>query len=672
MKRRTFLGAAAAAAATALVYSRSVGVAESASAATATVDFNNYPLVYSHLDWQLLNMHSLNSGVVTGFNYESGSGAGQRLDQHGVTWPTTSYYDTVLGTGGYNTVNAWPMSALTVYAQENGGNWESNGWNRYQDLAEGAACVDDSARTAIAMATDYLRNGTATSLARARALLTFTCYMTTMEGKVYNFAWGDAPTMFAWDPIQSQDAHFMYRSEFYRRTQYPPLDSGGGHSQWMIFESDTSNIILNPTPAFDPTLAKTDSYVRASPFVTHPKYSIYMDDLQATNGADVATVYNGPLYNSISGSPSGYVSGIKKDWSTSNLNLGGKDARQLWALALGLQMMQKVKSLSPGGVFDADSLAFAKFLENHLNRVLRNVVQYDMTTLDNRLASNFLVAFCEYYRIMYVGGPYGTYSPNLPQSGASAGGSTSSYDDPISQSTLYSKIDEAINSITARQFQTTDWRNGIFIDDSTAGNWQAWGQLQIYALAKAYKLKRDMGQSAAALDGLLTIVTYSADTFYANQAYHYNDSSNNYARTKERITSITAWAAKFHTNDTQSVYQDSSIVAGLIELAEAYYMSGRTDAAQRLTDYLSYAKTVATWFLGNNNVLQPMYGGASGSGAYDGQGQVFDQIQIDASGNPYRKNDAGGESSAEGLWAMILIKDAISTYSLSSTFSFNY
>lgn len=153
------------------------------------------------------------------------------------------------------------------------------------------------------------------------------------------------------------------------------------------------------------------------------------------------------------------------------------------------------------------------------------------------------------------------------------------------------------------------------------------------------------------------------------QAYHYADTVNGYSRTRERITGISGWAARFHTNDTQSVYQDSSIVVGLVELAEAYGQSGRADAAAKKTAYLQSAKIVGTWFIGNNSALVPMYAGKPGPGAFEGSGAFFDEIKADSTGS-HRKSDAGGESTAEGLWALVVIKDAITRYGLGSTFTF--
>ncbi|MDR2323574.1 MAG: hypothetical protein LBE60_18240 [Microbacterium sp.] len=648
-----------------------------AHAATMSVSFDDYDLHrYGHLNWQLLAARSVDSsGNVTGFTYGSGNAPGQRPDQHGVTWPLPSYYDATLGSGGYAAVSAWPMQALALYATAKP-EWETNGWNIYQDMAEGAACVDDAARAAIALATDYLRNGSVASLAAAKALLTFTCHLTTMEGKVYNFAWLDAPSTYTWDPaVQGQNAHYMYRTEFNRRTAYPP-SPGGSRALWMQSRPGACD------PADPAIITSGGAPVPAPPFVSHPAYSVYMDDLVATDGSDVAAVYDGPLYSDATSGSTSSLASIKKDWTTSTHNLGAKDARQLWALAMGLQMMQKVKVNSPGGVFSADDGYFAAFLENHLNRVLTNCLQYDMGTLDTRLASFFLAGLSEYFRIRWVGAGFGTYSSRAV--------TTTGHDGPPSQSAVYAKIDQAIDRVVATQFAgaTGDWRNGIFIDDVTGGDWQAWGQVQMYALARAYRLKRDLGQTDAALGGFLDIISYSADNFYGMQAYHFADTAGNNRRTRERIPSITGWAATFHTNDTQIVYHNSSIVAGLLELAEAWGQSGRPTALAKRDSYLEQARAVASWFIGNNSLVDnalstiwPMWAAkaADDSASPGGSGAFLDAVDVHAvrssgtcaTSTPARKADAGGESTAEGLWAMVLIKDAITKYGLSPVYSFD-
>src|SRR5438046_7891970 len=101
----------------------------------------------------------------------------------------------------------------------------------------------------------------------------------------------------------------------------------------------------------------------------------------------------------------------------------------------------------------------------------------------------------------------------------------------------------------SNQFRSADWRNGIFIDDSGGGNWDAWGQLQIYALARTYRMKINIGQSPTdpAVSSLLDYAAYGADNFYGIEAYHYAAPGTNNVRTKERIDTISGWSAKYHT-----------------------------------------------------------------------------------------------------------------------------
>ena len=84
-------------------------------------------------------------------------------------------------------------------------------------------------------------------------------------------------------------------------------------------------------------------------------------------------------------------------------------------------------------------------------------------------------------------------------------------------------IDGLSSRIKSTQYRTTDWRNGIFIDDLAGGNWDGWGQMQIYALARDYRLKIDLGQNPAdpAVASLLDYAAYGADNFYGIEAYHY-------------------------------------------------------------------------------------------------------------------------------------------------------
>src|SRR5437867_9686410 len=136
------------------------------------VDFNNYPINFGQFDWMLQDVHT----PASGFSYTIGTADGQRPNVHGITWPDASYYDTVLGAGGFSAVNGWGMQTPVLYTQAKTGGWLSQGWNYVPDMAEGATCIDDAARAALTYADDYLLNGTASSYQTARDILTFVSY----------------------------------------------------------------------------------------------------------------------------------------------------------------------------------------------------------------------------------------------------------------------------------------------------------------------------------------------------------------------------------------------------------------------------------------------------------------------------------------------------------------
>ena len=89
--------------------------------------------------------------------------------------------------------------------------------------------------------------------------------------------------------------------------------------------------------------------------------------------------------------------------------------------------------------------------------------------------------------------------------------------------------------------------------------------MQIYALARDYRLKINLGQNPAdpAVASLLDYAAYAADNFYGIEAYHYAAPGTDNVRTKERINTISGWSAQYQTNSTQIAYYQSSIVAGL-------------------------------------------------------------------------------------------------------------
>src|SRR5213596_363671 len=104
--------------------------------AVKTIDFGNYPINTGQIDWLLKDSHTPSSG----FSYTLGTGDGQRPNINGITWADASYYNTVLGAGGFSSVNGWNMKPVIVYSNVKFNDWINQGWNPYQDMAEGSAC----------------------------------------------------------------------------------------------------------------------------------------------------------------------------------------------------------------------------------------------------------------------------------------------------------------------------------------------------------------------------------------------------------------------------------------------------------------------------------------------------------------------------------------------------
>lgn len=616
--------------------------------AVRTVDFDNYPVNFTQFDWMLQSSHT----PTTGFSYTIGTGDGQRPNVNGITWADAAYYDAVLGAGGFNSVNSWDMKPVVLYTQAKPGGWLTQGWNYVPDMAEGAACIDDAARAAVAYADDFLLNGNPQSYQTAREILTFVAYMTTRQGKVYNFAWLDAPQTFAWDPIFSQDAHFHYRSEYVKRTAYPSVAPS---SLWFDQNSDTPRIINWPNP------------VRANPFIAHAKYSVYIDDLRDASNNDVATVYDGPLYTTAAGGPTSFKTGIKKTYTNSTQAFGFDEGRAVMAWSKGLMMMQK-REAEVGGTLAGDDLAFAKFVENNAIRTLRNAIP-NINSVDSKLGSVMLYGLADYYQLFYGSTEYGTYAFKLPANS----NTPETGDDRPAQANVLGAIDTLSNNVKLRQVRTGDWRNGIFSEDFTGQNWDAWGQFQMASLARTYRLKVNIAHDPAspAVASLLDYAAYAADNFYGIEAYHWLVPGTNNVRTKERITGISGGGARYHTNSGQIAYHNASIIAGLRELTRAYEVSDRPDKAARMSTYANGLKSVASWFIGNNTSLLDMYdGGGEIAGTFRGRGAVFDGIDAGGGGIPSINRNTGGESFDEGIWAMILAKATVRDYGLSSTFTF--
>src|SRR3954452_22677484 len=82
--------------------------------AVKSVDFNNYPVNLTQIEWLMKDSHTPTSG----FSYTLGNGDGQRHNVNGISWPDSTYYDTVLGGGGFSAVNGWNIKPLILYANQ--------------------------------------------------------------------------------------------------------------------------------------------------------------------------------------------------------------------------------------------------------------------------------------------------------------------------------------------------------------------------------------------------------------------------------------------------------------------------------------------------------------------------------------------------------------------------
>lgn len=618
--------------------------------ALQTVNFAAYPVKTGQLDFLTPIVHTASSG----FSYSLGTGNGQRTNANGITWPDAAYYESVLGAGGFEAINAWPMRAPIVYAAAKPGGWAANGWTWTQDMAEGAVDLDDAGRAAMAYADDYLLNNDALAFQRAKDVLAFCGYLTTRQGSTYNFAWLDAPTFFAGDPIQSQDKHFMYRLEYNKRTAYPSATPDNSWNDPLAMPSQIVGGSANPQAA--------------AAFRSQPKYSIYMNDLRDAAGNDVALVYDGPLYNS-AGVQVGVKQGIKATQTNSTQQFGFDEVRAMQGFVRGLAMMQKFASQNGGLV--GDNYYFARFAENELSRLIGNFSRWMATNpgYDTKLASAALSALAEYAQLRDASGGdgYGRYAPRLPANS----NTPETTDDAIAPAQLQSTIDTLAARIRSKLLKTSDYRNGLFADDPA--NWQSWGELQIYALARTYRMKLALGQSPASVAGLLDDATYAADEFYGKAGWHYKDeAAANLANTDQRTLSIVNGVRVTQTGAAQIAYGQSSVMLGLEELARAWGLSGRADSAGRSADYLEYMRRVGSWFIGNNSQLSVMYDAAPTLGAFSGVGAAFDGLGFGSPPSSNRVNrNSGAEPNIETLDVWIHLRYAIAANGLATTLTFD-
>ncbi|MBC7659841.1 MAG: hypothetical protein H7249_09045 [Chitinophagaceae bacterium] len=605
------------------------------------VDYAAFPVNFEHLMWM---SPVVRTSAGEGFNFKIGTASGNRTDMNNVSWPDSAYYQTI--TGSFSTVASWDMRVFILYNTVAAGDWKKSGWQHYQDMAEGSTCVDDTARGAIAIIDQYLATGDENSYKYARSLLNFLGYMVTNQGNVYNFAWLDASKHFTSNDIQKQDKHYLARFDTNKRWRYPDSRDAGNP------QGDPDGLIIRPT---------STSAISAPPYRSHPKYSIFMNDLRDAVGHDVATVYDVPLFDRITGEPSGLKTGVKTVISTSHQGYNAWSARNLWAFAKAFSLIQKRAAVTK--TLSAEDTVLAKFIENHFNRMLHfALTQSNLGSLDVKQNSVMIAALSEYLRAIQTSKEFPAYTFQLPVDG----GTPNTVDDRVNPDTINSVLSSMVSHLIASQYHSDDWRNGIYVDNANDGHWSAWGELEIYALSTYAQYRFEAGDKTAATTALAS-ATLAADGFF-NQAYHYKSSANEYAGSRDRITAVTNWNARYHNTPgyPQLEFGQSNITAGLWRLAQAYEVSGRTDAVTKRNEYLQNMLTVGSWYLGNNTAMTPMYNGRKGSSPYEGNGAFLDAIDGHTDGTYSVNPSSGGEANAEGMRAMVLIQSAIKKYGLQS------
>jgi hypothetical protein len=573
-------------------------------------------LNYSHMDWLLVAAGPPSGG----FSYETASSgypsreAGRRPDKRdvGVQWPKPAYYQQVLGGPGYDELKRWQMTPVVIYAEKG----SSGDFHWIQDMVEGAACVDDTARAALLFEDDYLFNHDPRSLERVRNILTWISYMTTLDGRVYNFVWLDSPKYFSNDPMQAQNKHYGARFDWFARWRYP---------------ANFAQVGGDPNADQD-GLARDDKGhpVRAPAFIEHAAYSVVMNDLTDTTGRDVAQSYDAPLYKWQAGKL--LQTGTQRERvpvSTSFANFNIWHARAIWAFSHAMLVLKDSSGTDE---------TFRRMVENTANRLYANLFRQNLANVDPKMAAILITSVVDYLQATdsHDGKPWRF---TLPEKG------TGQADDMRpDRARLVSMLDVLQQNLLHKQIRSKDWRDGEFVDSPT-GHWTAWGELEIYSLAHLFLYQKTTGgpeSGTAALDAAVE----AAVNFYGRCAYSYKQDRS--PQCGMGLAEMTGSSPVHVSDQMEIVYQKTPIVMGLYELAAAVRSSSRSDAASLSQALLVQMERMASWFIGNNVAHQPVYDAATGAVA-DGilKGTV-------------KSNSSGGESNVEGLRALLFAQHAIS------------
>ena len=567
------------------------GSAPAPAPAALTAGLADFTLQLDYLDWL---MPEVGPGA-DGFRYgaaPSADAAGYRhaKPEAGVAWPTSAAdYAALVGADAAAALPGWGLRSVVLYGSRNA----DGSYSRVQDLSQGATCVDDTARAALLLADAYARAPGAELLARLRGALAFVAYLTPLSGHNYNCAWLDAPRFFTRDAFQRQNRHVMTSAELMARSSYPADFSA----------------LANDRLALPATLLRdaAGAPVRVAPWADHAPYSIVMNDLVGPDGADIAPVYRAPTWGWNGAAPvqTGWSGPLKLAHSSSAAAPSMAGLRAFWAFAHARRALTKT------GNADA---ALNGFVDGYLRLTLAAALARAPESLSAKDGAIVIAALAD-----------------VIDSVGSTGAITGL---PADRAALLSHLDIRVAALLAHQETANGDTLGLFRDGDNSANWNAWGELEIYALARAHRVADAAGRARPLW---LERAMLAADGFYAT-AFGYLAGADGTAR-------ITALSGGNRVAGDQIVYEQTPIMLGLMALALETTRSADPAISVRAVQYRDAALRVAGWLVGRNRVGQSLLDAGF-------PGRVRDAVAATKI-----NTNAGGESSVEGLRALLLTRD---------------
>jgi len=586
---------------------------------------------FDYLDWLMPEVGPAAGGFQYGAASQSPSVRHDKPEA-GVIWPNN--YTELIGTKAAAELPGWGIRALIIYADARNASGNSAmdsavnsaanspAYYRIQDQAQGAACVDDTARMALYLADRFALTGERGAFERLRGTLAFVAYLTPLNGNSYNNVWLDSPRYFGPDEFQRQNRHYMTPFDYLARSAYP-ADMRALQSKR---NADAASMVRDDRgqPA------------KAPPYVDHAPYSIVMNDLIGPNGADIAPQFRAPIYEWRDGrlNAVGESAPMRLGFSASQSRPGFSSTRALWAFAHARRVLAQGAGSGSGAGGAAKNAAppadaaFADFLDGYARLLLAPQLARPAEAMAPKEAAALLIALAD------------LVEGNRARPQAPVG------DDAA----LRRQIGRLADALVAHQRRDAGPLQGLFASavqtnagQATAGqtatardaDWRAWGEAEIDALAQAWNLgppRRPEWLAAARL---------AADGFYA-RAWDY------FGAGRARITALDHGAPQ---RAYQIAYDQTPIALGLFELARAVEPDSPADAAR----YRAAGLRVAAWFVGNNEAGASLFDAAFPGRLRGGveRGRLL--------------SSAGGESLAEGYRALVAAQQALTARTASQS-----